>query len=122
MTGIGDFINQIDFANAEVELTREEAICVDYVLTSPSWDADTLGRLDTDRMWAIRRQLGRVLIGHNEPLVLSEDDVRMLLLIVPGLFAVGTQEVGSSVRRKLFEKIVGPAPVPELERVAGEEG
>ena len=121
MAGIGDFINEMDFADGAIEFTYEEAVCVDYVLTSPSWDPDTLGRLDTERMWAIRRQVGRILIGHQEPVILAEDDIRMLLLIVPGLFAVGTKEVGSSVRRKLFEKMVGPAATPAAKPAGVEE-
>ncbi|MEX2430534.1 MAG: hypothetical protein WD645_01280 [Dehalococcoidia bacterium] len=93
-----------------VPVSFAEAHLLDWVLTAHQWDQELISRLDTDRIWAIREEVARRLVGHTDVVSLEHDDVRLLLIITPVLFAVGTEEVGSSLKRKLYECLVGPAP------------
>lgn len=49
-------------------------------------------------------------MGHTNDLPLTDDDVELLLVIVPILMMVGTQEAGSTLKRKLYELLVGVRP------------
>lgn len=55
MTEIGDIINGLDITDESIRFTYEEALCLDYVLTSPSWDSETIRHLDEPHWWNIRR-------------------------------------------------------------------
>lgn len=98
-----------------IKVVPEEAALIDWVLTAHTWDADLIDRLDTPKYWALREQVGRVLVGHTDQMVLEDDDVHHLLILVPILFAVGHVEAGSALKTKLYECLVGPAPVKEKE-------
>jgi hypothetical protein len=110
---LDDILNERGTANGErfiVPVTFAEAHLLDWVLTAHQWDQALVDKLDTERMWLLREEVGRRLVGHTDVVNLEHEDVRLLLVITPVLFAVGTEEVGSSLKRKLYECIVGPAP------------
>jgi hypothetical protein len=105
--GIDFLVEGLDDGVHTIQISVSESYVLDWVLTAHSWDPEVIGRLRSASMQDLRLRIGRVPAGHTNELVLNDEEVDQLLVLVPVLFMVGTEEVGSSVKKKLYECLIG---------------
>lgn len=106
---LNDFLGKFEDGGHKVEVSRNEAIMLDWILTAHAWDEHVIGELK-DNWRELREKVGRVIVGHATTLSLNDEELDILLVTTPILFSIGTQEVGSELKTKLWECVVGARP------------
>ncbi|MBI2829631.1 MAG: hypothetical protein HYX81_00565 [Chloroflexi bacterium] len=86
----------------KIPLAQKESILLDYVLTLQHWDPHYLEELMTKYL-AIRESNARVLTGVTSYLEVDDSPVfDEVIAMVPPLFVIGGEEVGFSLKTKLY--------------------
>ena len=91
-------------ANPSINICLEESILLDYVLTLHQWDDILLSKLLVD-FKEIRQNNAKVFCGITDLLELPEDEAQLdiIIALVPPIFVIGGQEVGYSLKKKLYQ-------------------
>jgi hypothetical protein len=100
-----------------VQTEAQEAMLVDWVLTLHSYSPDCLEYLMKPDVQQMRVQAGRIIVDGSGELELLEEEMKWLLAILPITFRFGKEDVGFSLKRKLFEAYLGRRPNREQEEV-----
>jgi hypothetical protein len=90
-----------------VESDAQEAMLVDWVLTLHNYSADYLDYLMKPDIQQMRCQAGRIILDGRGEFELLEEEMKWLLAILPITFRFGKEDVGYSLKRKLYEAYLG---------------
>jgi len=90
-----------------IQSNAQEAMLVDWVLTMHSYSPDYLEFLMKPDIQQMRLQAGRIIIDDSGEFELLEGEVKWLLAILPITFRFGKEDVGFSLKRKLYEAYLG---------------
>jgi hypothetical protein len=101
-----------------VETDAQEAMLVDWVLTLHSYSPDALDYLMKPDIQQMRCQAGRIIIDGSGELELLEEEMKWLLAIIPVTFRFGKEDVGFSLKRKLYEAYLGKRMEYEQEEIS----
>jgi len=101
-----------------VPVTAQEAMLVDWVLTMHSYSADFLEYLMKPNVQETRYQAGRIIIDNTGTFELLEEEIKWLLAILPITFRFGKEDVGFSLKKKLYEAYLGKKPELSEEEVS----
>jgi hypothetical protein len=93
-----------------IEANAQEAMLVDWVLTLHSYSPDFLEYLMKPDIQQMRYQAGRIVIDNTGEFELLEEEMKWLLAILPITFRFGKEDVGFSLKRKLYEAYLGKKP------------
>ena len=105
-----------------VETDAQEAMLVDWVLTLHSYSADYLDYLMKPDIQQMRYQAGQIIIDGTGELELLEAEMKWLLAIVPITFRFGKEDVGFSLKKKLYEAYLGRKPEYPQQEVSHASG
>jgi hypothetical protein len=101
-----------------IPLSWKEAVLLDYLLTASAINEEVLHFLDASRH--IRDEVGYVLLGHRDYILLSQEDTDLLRKLVSPIFPMGGEQVGERLKVKLHGALLGhpapPAPEKTIER------
>jgi hypothetical protein len=100
-----------------IETEAQEAMLLDWVLTLHSYSADTLEYLMKPNVQQMRNQAGHIIIDGTGELELLEEELKWLLAIVPITFRFGKEDVGFTLKRKLYEAYLGKKQPVDQEEV-----
>lgn len=95
------------FADHAVEISPEEGMLLDWVLTIHSWEQTYLDWLMKPEVRSWREQAGAVIAGKEKTLYLEHEDVALLLAMVPITFRFAEKDVGHSLKVKLYKAYLG---------------
>ncbi len=90
-----------------VEVDAQEAMLVDWVLTLHNYSADYLEYLMKPDIQQMRYQAGQIIVDGSGQFELLEGEMKWLLAIIPITFRFGKEDVGFSLKKKLFEAYLG---------------
>ena len=90
-----------------VPAEAQEAMLLDWVLTMHTYSPDYLEYLMKPDAQQMRAQAGRIIIDGSGELELLEEEMKWLLAILPITFRFGKEDVGFSLKRKLYEAYLG---------------
>jgi len=90
-----------------VEVDAQEAMLVDWVLTLHSYSADYLDYLMKPDIQQMRYQAGRIIIDGIGEFELLDAEMKWLLAVIPITFRFGKEDVGYSLKKKLYEAYLG---------------
>lgn len=93
-----------------IRVNAQEAMLVDWVLTLHSYSADYLEYLMKPDVQQMRLQAGRIIVDDMGEFELLEDELKWLLAILPITFRFGKEDVGYSLKKKLYEAYLGKKP------------
>ncbi|MBI2869871.1 MAG: hypothetical protein HYX96_08615 [Chloroflexi bacterium] len=91
----------------KIKATDQEAMLVDWVLTMHSYSEEYLDYLMKPDIQELRFQAGRIIIRGEGELELTEEEIRWLLAILPITFRFGKEDVGYSLKKKLYGAYLG---------------
>ena len=98
-----------DEGRLHVQIDRKEAVLLDYLFTASALNEEVLRFLDACRY--IRDEVGYVLLGHRDYILLSPEDADLLRKLVSPIFPMGGDQVGERLKVKLHGSLLGyPAP------------
>jgi hypothetical protein len=86
-----------------VEVNAQEAMLVDWILTMHTYSPDYLEYLMKPDVQQMRYQAGQIVINNSGRFELLEEEIKWLLAIVPITFRFGRDDVGFSLKKKLYE-------------------
>jgi hypothetical protein len=101
-----------------VEADAQEAMLVDWVLTLHNYSPDYLEYLMKPDIQQMRCQAGRIILDGRGEFELLEEEMKWLLAILPITFRFGKEDVGYSLKKKLFEAYLGKRPEFPMEEVS----
>ncbi len=101
-----------------VEADAQEAMLVDWVLTLHSYSPDYLDYLMKPDIQQMRYQAGQIIIDGIGRFELLEEEMKWLLAILPITFRFGKEDVGYSLKRKLYESYLGKKSEIQSEEVS----
>jgi hypothetical protein len=101
-----------------VEADAQEAMLVDWVLTLHNYSADYLDYLMKPDIQQMRYQAGQIIIDGTGRFELLEEEMKWLLAVIPITFRFGKEDVGYSLKRKLYEAYLGKRPEMPTEEVS----
>lgn len=101
-----------------VKANAQEAMLLDWVLTLHTYDPEYLDYLMKPDVQQLRYQAGRIIVDGQGELELLEEEVKWLLAIVPITFRFGKEDVGFSLKKRLYEAYLGKKPEETLEEVS----
>jgi hypothetical protein len=101
-----------------VEANAQEAMLVDWVLTLHNYSPDYLEYLMKPDIQQMRYQAGRIIIDNAGEFELLEGEIKWLLSILPITFRFGKEDVGYSLKKKLYEAYLGKRPEYPQEEVS----
>lgn len=87
----------------KVHLDTQEGMLIDWIFTMHSYSSDYTEYVMKSSIQEMRYQAGKVIIEDGGDLELSETDLKWLLAVVPITFRFGREDVGYSLKKKLFE-------------------
>jgi hypothetical protein len=90
-----------------IEATSQEAMLVDWVLTLHSYSPDYFEYLMKPDVQQIRYQAGRIIIDDRGEFELLEGELKWLLAVLPITFRFGKEDVGFSLKKKMYEAFLG---------------
>ncbi len=90
-----------------IKATSQEAMLVDWVLTLHNYSPDYLEYLMKPDIQQMRYQAGRIIVDDAGEFELLEAEIKWLLAILPITFRFGKEDVGYSLKKKLFEAYLG---------------
>ncbi len=93
-----------------VEVDAQEAMLVDWVLTLHNYSADYLEYLMKPDIQQMRYQAGQIIVDGSGQFELLETEMKWLLAVIPITFRFGKEDVGFSLKKKLFEAYLGRKP------------
>lgn len=114
--GIEDELSQIVNRRDHFSLTITpgEAILLDWIFTLHSWDKELEDRLS--KKIFLRERIALAVAWEKEiDLSLEEDEIKELLIWVPIIWRLGQEDVGFSLKQKLY-RLLCPEPPPEPAR------
>jgi hypothetical protein len=86
-----------------IEVEPQEAMLVDWVLTLHNYSADYLEYLMKPDVQQMRFQAGQIIVDGSGQFELLEAEMKWLLAILPITFRFGKEDVGFSLKKKLYE-------------------
>jgi len=95
------------FADHVVDVSPEEAMLLDWVLTIHAWEQTYLDWLMKPDVRSWRDQVGAVIAGKEKTLYLEHEDVALLLAMIPITFRFAEHDVGYSLKVKLYKAYLG---------------
>ncbi len=99
-----------------IEANAQEAMLVDWVLTMHSYSSDYLDYLMKPDIQQMRYQAGRIIVDGTGEFELLESELKWILAILPITFRFGKEDVGFSLKKKLYEAYLGKkTELPEEE-------
>jgi hypothetical protein len=101
-----------------VEANAQEAMLVDWVLTMHTYSPDYLEYLMKPDVQQMRYQAGQIIINNTGQFELLEEEIRWLLAILPITFRFGKEDVGYSLKKKLYEAYLWKKSRPGEEEVS----
>ena len=101
-----------------VEADAQEAMLVDWVLTLHNYSQDYLEYLMKPDIQQMRYQAGQIIVDGTGVFELLEEEMKWLLAILPITFRFGKEDVGYSLKKKLFEAYLGKKPEYSQEEVS----
>lgn len=101
-----------------IKATVEEAALLDYVLVVHSFDESTFSFMTASGPRSWRHQAGEI-IATKQPgaLRLQDEEIEQLLALVPTTFRFGTEDVGLSLKTKLYQALLGLEDGPKKEAI-----
>jgi hypothetical protein len=93
-----------------IEVEPQEAMLVDWVLTLHNYSADYLEYLMKPDVQQMRFQAGQIIVDGSGQFELLEAEMKWLLAILPITFRFGKEDVGFSLKKKLYEAYLGRKP------------
>ncbi len=90
-----------------IQANAQEAMLVDWVLTMHSYSPEYLDYLMKPDIQQMRLQAGRIIVDDIGEFELLEGELKWLLAILPITFRFGKEDVGFSLKRKLYEAYLG---------------
>jgi len=112
---IDQFLDSIKPETMWLELTKEEAYVVDWVLTMHGWDFELQEWLEEGPMSYLKiGKNAKVLLGDVNGYEITTDELKTLMAIIPISFPVGQQDAGYDLKMKLY-RIEHPEPPQEVE-------
>ncbi len=101
-----------------VKTNAQEAMLIDWVLTLHNYSADYLDYLMKPDVQQMRYQAGRIIIDGDGQLELLEEEIKWLLASLPITFRFGKEDVGFSLKKKLYEAYLNNKPEWSQEEVS----
>jgi hypothetical protein len=101
-----------------VSTDAQEAMLVDWVLTLHSYSPEYLDYLMKPDIQQTRYQAGQIIVDGRGELELLEEEIKWLLAILPITFRFGKEDVGYSLKKKLYEAYLGKKPDYPTEEVS----
>jgi hypothetical protein len=101
-----------------IEANAQEAMLVDWILTMHTYSSDYLDYLMKPDIQQMRYQAGRIIIDNMGEFELLEAEIKWLLAILPITFRFGKEDVGYSLKKKLYEAYLGKKPELSQEEVS----
>jgi len=96
-----------------IEVTGEEAMLFDWILTLHSFDETTLGWLMKEDIQAWREQAGEAIVRKKGSLRFSYDDLKLVVVLIPITFRFGENDVGYSLKLKLYKAYLNLEDIEE---------
>ncbi len=90
-----------------VKANAQEAMLVDWVLTLHNYDSEYLEFLMKPDIQQLRYQAGKIIIDGEGHFELLEEELKWLLAVVPITFRFSKEDVGFSLKKKLYESLLG---------------
>lgn len=90
-----------------IGVSPEEAMLLDWVLTMHSFDESFMDWLMKPEIREWREQAGMVIVGQKKCVNFTPDDLRLLLTLIPITFRFGQNDVGFSLKNKLYKAYLG---------------
>lgn len=92
-----------------LKLTKVEAELIDWLLYPGAWNLEVLNYLQGAPRMDLRLAVGYVIMEKADVVVLSEDDLKLLLVICPitNTWGVAGEDVGYALKQKLFSLKLG---------------
>ena len=99
-----------------IQITPEEAMLVDWVLTMHTYDSARAEQLTSELMLRLRKKIASV-ITHEDTgeLSLLPEEISYLLISIPITFRFSKEDVGYSLKRKLLATLTTPKIIWEVE-------
>lgn len=90
-----------------IDATAQEAMLVDWVLTLHNYSSEYFDYLMKPDIQQIRYQAGRIIIDDKGEFELLESEIKWLLTVLPITFRFGKEDVGYSLKKKVYEAFLG---------------
>lgn len=90
-----------------IKATAQEGMLVDWVLTLHNYSADYLEYLMKPDVQQMRYQAGKIIVDETGEFELLEGELKWLLAILPITFRFGKEDVGFSLKKKMYEAYLG---------------
>jgi hypothetical protein len=100
-----------------VKANAQEGMLIDWILTLHTYSPDDRVPMRPD-VQQMRYQAGRIIIDGEGQLELLEEEVKWLLACLPITFRFGRDDVGYSLKKKLYEAYLGAKPGFSKEEVS----
>ena len=101
-----------------VKANAQEAMLVDWILTMHTYSPDYFEYLMKPDVQQMSYQAGRIIIDGEGQLELLDEEIKWLLACLPITFRFGKEDVGYSLKRKLYEAYLGSKPGLAKEEVS----
>lgn len=101
-----------------IKANAQEAMLIDWVLTLHTYSSEYLDYLMKPDVQQMRYQAGRIIIDGEGQLELLEEEIKWLLASIPITFRFGKEDVGFSLKKKLYGAYLGNKPEWSKEEVS----
>jgi len=95
-------VEEVQMSGYRVDIDGQEAMLIDWVLTMHSYSQEYLDYLMRPDVQQIRYQAGQIIVNGKGQLELLEEEMKWLLAILPITFRFGKEDVGYSLKKKLY--------------------
>lgn len=85
----------------KIKTTPNELLLLDWVLTMHSWDQSLLDKLTRDYS-KLRESIGLVLTEVFDTVQIESHQIDELMAMIPIMFRIGGEDVGLSLKKKLW--------------------
>jgi len=90
-----------------IKVNIEESMLLDYILTMHNFSEEYMKFLMHEDFQNLREQAGKAILNSGGEISLKEDLVKQLLVLVPITFIFLKEDVGFSLKIKLYQIILG---------------
>lgn len=96
-----------DLMFSAIEVTAEEAMLIDWVFTMHGFDETLLNWLMLPDIKGLREKAGEIIVKGDGRINFSDDDLKILLVLIPITHRWGEIDVGYSLKKKLYKAYLG---------------
>jgi len=117
-----------DYESFVLHLTPKEALLIDWIFTVHSWDYDLFERLRSKEKINLRQRIGSAFLAYNSgkdeeetkilnnvlhPVEILKTELLELIVVVPNSYQIGIDDIGLSLKQKLYRSLLKIAPEQE---------